>query len=82
MTTTEVSLRVYDLRCDDETTRRGSKTLGPRGGARCDAMRCDAMRCDAMRCDDGERTPRREDDDGMTDDGAPNAMIAGGWRAR
>ena len=72
MTTTEVSLRVYDLRCDDETTRRGSKTLGPRGGAR----------CDAMRCDDGERTPRREDDDGMTDDGAPNAMIAGGWRAR
>lgn len=27
MTTTEVTLRVYDLRCDDETKRRASETL-------------------------------------------------------
>ena len=37
MTTTKVTLRVYDLRCDEETKRRASKTLdihaSPRGGA-------------------------------------------------
>ena len=33
MTTTEVTLRVYDLRCDEETKRRASKTRHPRGGA-------------------------------------------------
>jgi len=37
MTTTEVTLRVYDLRCDEETKRRASKThdihASPRGGA-------------------------------------------------
>ena len=27
MTTTEVTLRVHDLRCDDETKRRASETL-------------------------------------------------------
>lgn len=37
MTTTKVTLRVYDLRCDEETKRRASKThdihASPRGGA-------------------------------------------------
>jgi len=29
MMTTEVTLRVYDLRCDEETKRRASKTRHP-----------------------------------------------------
>jgi len=37
MTTTEVSLRVYDLRCDDDDDETWVEDT--RDGARCDAMR-------------------------------------------